>query len=194
MPAIASSFFDRPAAEVAPELLGYQLALGSTAGCIVETEAYAPDDAASHSFSGPTRRNRAMFGPPGHAYVYRSYGLHWCVNVVCAPGHAVLIRALQPLTGLEIMRQRRGTTLDRALCSGPGKLTQALAITDQHDGQRFVERAGFADGADFDDLRLIAPILPTTNLQQGRRIGISRAIDLPWRWGIAGSPWLSKKF
>lgn len=180
---IPTDFFDRPASEVAPDLLGYRLSLGVTAGVIVETEAYAPDDAASHSFAGLTRRNRAMFGPAGHAYVYRSYGLHWCVNVVCRPGHAVLIRALQPVVGVEVMQQRRGLEAVRSLCSGPGKLTQALAIDGSHDGVQF-ETGGLG----------LLPADHAVPFVQGLRIGISRAVDLPWRWGVAGSPWLSRRF
>lgn len=181
---IPLNFFARSATEVAPDLLGCLLMVGETGGIIVETEAYEPDDPASHSFSGLSRRNQAMFGPAGHTYVYRSYGLHWCLNIVCNPGHAVLLRALQPTMGLAVMKLRRGTQLEKALCSGPGKLASALGIEKHHDGLPL-------DGTTF---HLIPHSGDPTPRVQGPRIGISRAADVPWRWGLAGSPWLSRRF
>ena len=179
---IDPEFFARRAAEVAPDLIGHLLIVGETGGIIVETEAYEPGDPASHSFGGPTLRNQSMFGPSGHCYVYRSYGLHWCMNIVCRPGHAVLLRALQPTHGLDVMAVRRGTQTEKALCSGPGKLTVALGVDKSHDGLPF----------DGHSISLIAPSFPLSPVQSVR-IGISRAVDLPWRWYVAGSPWLSRK-
>ena len=153
-------------------------------GRIVETEAYHHEDPASHSYSGRTARNAAMWGPPGHAYVYRAYGLHWCLNVVCGaePGSAVLIRALEPTDGIDAMRARRGLHDLRALCSGPGKLAQALAVTRAHDG-----------------LPLNAPPFRITPgaadaILTGPRIGITKAVAEPWRFGEATSPFLSRPF
>ena len=175
-------FFDREATAVAAALIGSGLAVRGAGGRVVETEAYAPDDPASHSFRGPTARNASMFGPPGRAYVYLSYGMHLCLNVVCARGHAVLIRAVEPLWGLEAMADRRGTAERRLLCSGPGRLGQALGLTLKDDGRPF-------DAADF----ALTPGAPG-KVVAGPRIGISRGTDLPWRFGLAGSSFLSRRF
>lgn len=181
-------FFDPPAPDVARALLGVELVVDGVGGLIVETEAYDVFDEASHSFTGRTPRNAAMFGPTGRAYVYRIYGLHWCLNLVCdttAPGSAVLIRALQPTLGVATMRLRRGKLSDTALCSGPGKVAQALAIDGRLNGAD-LDRAPFA-------LRRIAEV-PDRTVLCGPRVGVSRAIDTPWRFGVAASPWLSRAF
>ncbi|EQB08129.1 hypothetical protein L288_08880 [Sphingobium quisquiliarum P25] len=178
---LTSSFFARPAEEVAPALIGAMVMVDGCGGMIVETEAYDAADPASHSFGGPTKRNAAMFGPPGHAYVYRIYGLHWCLNFVCAPGSAVLIRALEPRAGVEEMAARRGTGDVRRLCSGPGKLAQALGV----------------DGT-FNRLPLDQPPFGlsaakgTETVVPDRRIGISVGTQTPWRFLLAGSPFVSK--
>lgn len=170
--------------EAARSLVGATLTLEGVGGVVVETEAYDRADPASHSFSGQTPRNAAMFGPPGRAYVYRSYGIHWCLNVVCGPpgyGAAVLIRAIAPVSGLDAMRQRRGTENPRLLCAGPGRLCQALGVTREHDGLAI----------DAPPFRLAASLGPV-DLVAGPRIGISRGIDRPWRFGLRGSPYLSR--
>jgi DNA-3-methyladenine glycosylase len=176
--------FSRPPVDVARDLIGARLTLGGVGGIIVETEAYHHEDPASHSHGGRTPRNAAMFGPVVRAYVYRSYGIHWCLNVVCGtePGSAVLIRALEPTDGLDIMRARRGVEATRLLCSGPGRLAQALAITREHDGAR-LDEAPFA-----------LTFAPGRPIVAGPRIGISRAADRPWRFGLAGSRFLSRPF
>ncbi len=167
---------------VARELVGASLTVDGVGGLIVETEAYAPDDPASHSFRGITERNRAMFGPAAHTYVYRSYGIHWCLNFVCLPGSAVLIRALEPRWGLGRMRQRRGTDDPRRLCAGPGRLTQALAIDKALDGLP-INAPPF-------QLRL--PDVAAT-VSTGVRIGITRAVDHPWRFAMKDSRFISRR-
>jgi DNA-3-methyladenine glycosylase len=175
------SFYRRSAVLVAPDLIGCGFYFHDTGGTIVETEAYETDDPASHSFRGLTVSNVAMFGDAGHAYVYRSYGLHWCFNIVCRRGSAVLIRALQPLEGLEVMRRRRRCTDVRRLCSGPGRLCQALDITIEQNGSSL-------NGPPF---RLNERALDVT-VVAGPRIGISKAMEMPWRFGLLGSPYLSR--
>jgi len=177
------SFFSQSAVAAARDILGAELAVNGIGGVIVESEAYEPDDPASHAYRGETRRNRAMFGPPGHAYVYRSYGLHWCLNFVCLPGSAVLIRALEPTRGLERMAERRGTDRPRLLCSGPGRLTQALGIDASMDGLA-LDRPPFS----------LAFVTGSRRIAVGPRIGITRAVDHPWRFGLADSPFLSGRF
>jgi DNA-3-methyladenine glycosylase len=179
-----AGFFARHPVEVARDLVGWTLTLDGVGGRIVETEAYHHEDPASHSHNGPTARNAAMFGPVGRAYVYRSYGIHWCLNLVCGetPGSAVLIRALEPTAGLATMRERRGLEDVRALCSGPGKLCQALGVTRAHDALP-VDHPPFA-----------AHPGRASHVAAGPRIGISRAADLPWRFGEAGSKFLSRPF
>lgn len=181
MVGLSPTFFSRPAPDVARDLIGVTLLVDGVGGPLVEVEAYDPSDPASHSFNGPTPRNAAMFGPPGHAYVYKIYGIHWCLNFVCQPGSAVLIRALEPLQGLHLMHERRGGVADRQLCSGPGKLCQALDVTIAQNG-----------------LPLDAPpfaLLPRDgehDIATGPRIGITKGVDTPWRFVRRGSPFLSK--
>jgi DNA-3-methyladenine glycosylase len=180
------AFFARSVLEVAPDLIGTTLLVDGVGGIIVEVEAYHHTEPAAHSFRGPTPRNQVMFGPPGFAYVYRSYGIHWCVNFVCekeGSASAVLIRALEPTHGIAAMRRRRKLPDERALCSGPGKLTEALGITHRHNG-----------------LALDAPPIALhartakVDIVTGVRIGLTKAIDLPWRYGLKGSRFLSKPF
>jgi DNA-3-methyladenine glycosylase len=185
-PLLRPAFFARSVHEVAPELIGATLLFNGVGGEIVEVEAYHHTDPAAHSYGGPTPRNAVMFGPPGHAYVYRSYGIHWCLNFVCEPAgsaSAVLIRALRPTTGFATMRRRRRNEDERLLCSGPGRLCEALKITDAHNGLRL-------DASPFElRARSEAP-----EIAVGARIGITKAVDHPWRYGRAGSRFLSKPF
>jgi DNA-3-methyladenine glycosylase len=181
---LSRSFFARSVHEVASDLIGVTLLLDGVGGRIVEVEAYDQEDPASHAYRGRTPRNAVMFGPPGHAYVYRSYGIHWCLNLVCGDEgvpEAALIRALEPSAGIEEQRRRRGVDDVRALCSGPGKLCQALAITGEHDGLpldrrpfRLEERAAVPD-------IVTAP-----------RIGLTRATELTWRYLEANSSYVSR--
>jgi DNA-3-methyladenine glycosylase len=167
--------------EVAPELIGMTLLFDGVGGRIVEVEAYDEADPASHSFSGPTARNRVMFGPAGHAYVYKIYGIHYCLNFVCRPGSAVLIRALEPVQGVEAMLARRGAMPEKNLCSGPGKLAQALGIDLGQNGLAL-------DAPPF----LVKPAEEFHDIGTGPRIGITKGVDTPWRFVKAGSPFLSK--
>jgi len=175
-------FFERDAIAVARDLLGCHLLVNGMGGRITETEAYFPDDEASHSFRGPTKRNGAMYGPPGNVYIYRIYGMYWCLNFVCTPGSAVLIRAIEPESGIAEMAERRGTDQLTSLCSGPGKLCQAMdigiAIND-----RLLDREPYA----------LFPSAPVP-IVSGKRIGITKNAEAPWRFGIQGSLYLSKPF
>jgi DNA-3-methyladenine glycosylase len=180
------AFFARSVHEIAPDLIGATMLVDGVGGIIVEVEAYHHTEPAAHSFRGPTPRNLVMFGPPGFAYVYRSYGIHWCVNFVCekeGSASAVLIRALQPTHGIPAMRRRRGLHDERSLCSGPGKLCEALGVTDKHNG-----------------LALDAPPIALyarngkPEIVAGVRIGLTKAVELPWRYGLKGSRFLSKPF
>ena len=180
------AFFARSVHEVAPDLIGATMLVNGVGGVIVEVEAYHHTEPAAHSFRGPTPRNMVMFGPPGFIYVYRSYGIHWCVNFVCekeGSASAVLIRALQPTHGIPTMQRRRGLQGERSLCSGPGKLTEALAITHAYNG-----------------LALDAPPIALyarrgkPDIVAGIRIGLTKAVDLPWRYGLRDSKFLSKPF
>jgi DNA-3-methyladenine glycosylase len=176
--------FSRSVHEIAPELIGATLLVDGIGGRIVEVEAYDQEDPASHGYRGRTRRNASMFGPPGHAYVYRSYGIHWCLNLVCEDVEvpsAVLVRALEPTQGLDEMRRRRGLDDLRALASGPGRLCQALGITGEHDGQPL-------DRPPFELRERAGPV----QVHSGARVGITRATELPWRYAEAGSRFLSR--
>jgi DNA-3-methyladenine glycosylase len=186
LPRLHRNFFDRSVLDVAPKLIGATLLVDGVGGVIVELEAYHHTDPAAHSYNGRTERNAVMFGPGGYVYVYRSYGIHWCINFVCeeeGSASAVLIRALQPTHGLAAMRRRRGVSEERALCSGPGKLCEALGVTIKHNGLP-LDRTPFELRA-----RREVPEIVT-----GRRIGITKAVAKPWRYGLKGSPFLSKPF
>lgn len=183
---IRRSFFNRPVHEVAPDVIGATFTVNGVGGVIVEVEAYHHTDPAAHSYNGPTDRNAVMFGPAGYAYVYRSYGIHWCVNFVCeteGSASAVLIRAIEPTQGLAAMRRRRGLAETRALCSGPGKLCEALGITHKHNGLALDREPFELRGREGD-----------VEIAVGVRIGITKAADKPWRYGLKGSPFLSKPF
>jgi DNA-3-methyladenine glycosylase len=179
-------FFDRSVHAVAPDLIGATMLFNGVGGMIVEVEAYHHTEPAAHSFNGETARNAVMFGPPGYVYVYRSYGIHWCVNFVCeeaGSAAAVLIRALAPTEGLAAMRRRRRHTDERLLCSGPGRLCEALGITGAHNGLA-LDKPPFELRARSEDVGVIT----------GVRIGITKAAELPWRYGLKGSRYLSKPF
>jgi len=186
MTTLAGIDFSAPSHVVAPQLIGVTLLLNGVGGRIVETEAYDREEPASHCYIGETPRNFAMFGPPARSYVYQSHGIHWCLNFVCRePGHGagVLIRALEPVEGLETMRARRGLDDERLLCSGPGRLGQALGVTREFNNRPLSE-------APF----LLLPRDPSREVEvlAGPRIGISKAVELPWRFVEAGSRFLSK--
>jgi DNA-3-methyladenine glycosylase len=183
---LGPAFFARDVLVVARELIGATLLYGGVGGIITEVEAYGPDDPAAHGFRGKTLRTAVMFGPPGHAYVYRSYGIHWCLNFVCADegtAHAVLIRALEPRHGIAEMQMRRRLTDPRLLCTGPGRLCQALGITDADNGTA-LDAPPFA----------VLPRVEVPDILAGPRIGITRAVERPWRFGLAGSRHLSRPF
>ena len=183
---LKKAFFDRRVLEVAPDLIGVTLLVDGVGGIIVEVEAYHHTEPAAHSYRGLTPRNAVMFGPAGFVYVYRSYGIHWCVNFVCekaGSASAVLIRALEPTHGVPAMRRRRGLHDERSLCSGPGKLTEALGITHAHNGLAL----------DKPPMALYAPAA-RPDVVTGERIGLTKAVDLPWRYGLRGSKFLSKPF
>jgi DNA-3-methyladenine glycosylase len=182
--ALPADLFARSVHDLAPELIGATLLVDGVGGRIVEVEAYDHDDPASHGYRGRTARNASMFGPPGHAYVYRSYGIHWCLNLVCEAvgvANAILVRALEPTHGLEAMRERRGLDNPRLLCSGPGRLCQALGITREHDGLAL-------DRPPFELFECDRPV----EVVAGPRIGITRAAELPWRYVEAGSRFASR--
>ena len=187
MNGLDAGFFERSVHAVARDLVGCELSFGGVGGVIVETESYERDDPACHAYVGLTARTATLFGPPGHAYVYLSYGIHSCLNFVCEPdgtAAAVLIRALEPRWGIEEMRERRGRVDPRELCSGPGKLTEALAIGLEMNGARLTEPPF--------ELRSRAPEWRQVEVATGPRIGISRAADYPWRFCAAGSAFLSR--
>jgi DNA-3-methyladenine glycosylase len=183
---LTKAFFRRSVHEVVRDLVGATLLFNGVGGRLVEVEAYHHTDPAAHSYRGPTPRNAVMFGPPGYAYVYRSYGLHWCVNLVCEPkgsASAVLIRALEPTDGVAVMRRRRGLTDPRLLCAGPGRVCEALGITAAHNGLA-LDEPPFALFARPGEVEIIA----------GPRIGITKAAEKPWRYGLKSSAFLSKPF
>jgi DNA-3-methyladenine glycosylase len=183
---LTRAFFNRSALEVAPDLIGATLLVDGVGGRLVEVEAYRQSDPAAHSFGGPTERNAVMFGPAGYAYVYRSYGIHWCLNFVCEPAGsagAVLIRAIEPTAGLPTMRRRRGTADERLLCSGPGRLCEALRVTHHHNGLA-LDEPPFALFARQGMVEVVV----------GPRIGLTKAVEKPWRYGEKGSRFLSKPF
>jgi DNA-3-methyladenine glycosylase len=183
---LTKAFFNRSVHEVAIDLIGATLLFGGVGGRLVEVEAYHHTDPAAHSFHGPTPRNVVMFGPAGYAYVYRSYGIHWCLNFVCEPkgsAAAVLIRAIEPTVGLARMRRRRGLSDVRLLCSGPGRLCQALGIT-RADNGLMLDKPPFELLARSGEVEIVA----------GPRIGLTKAVEKPWRYGLKDSRFLSKPF
>jgi DNA-3-methyladenine glycosylase len=183
---LTRAFFRRSVLEVAPDLIGVTLLVDGVGGRIVEVEAYHHTEPAAHSFNGPTPRNAVMFGPPGYVYVYRSYGIHWCVNFTCEPkgsAAAVLIRAVEPTVGLAVMRRRRGLADERLLCSGPGRVCEALRITHAQNCLA-LDAPPFALFARTDEVEVVT----------GPRIGITKAVEKPWRYGLKGSRFLSKPF
>ncbi len=183
---LSRSFFNRSVNDVASDLIGVTLLFKGVGGPIVEVEAYHHTEPAAHSFRGQTARNAIMFGPPGYVYVYRSYGIHWCINFVCeaaGSASAVLIRAIEPTEGLPAMRRRRGLSDERLLCAGPGRVCQALGITHKQNGMAL-------DAAPFELFGRTADVEVVT----GPRIGITKAVDKLWRYGLKGSPFLSKPF
>ena len=178
--------FKRTAPIVARQLIGATLLFNGVGGVVVETEAYDEAEPASHSYPGPTLRNSVLFGPPGHVYVYLSYGIHWCLNISCREighGAGVLIRALEPISGIAEMMRRRHQTEIRRLCAGPGQLGQALGVTSALNGKRI----------DLRPFRLV-PAAVRPKVVRGARIGISKAIELKWRFGLSGSAYLSRPF
>jgi DNA-3-methyladenine glycosylase len=182
---LGKDFFARSVHEVAPQLVGAELLVDGVGGKIVEVEAYDHEDPAAHGYRGRTQRNASMFGPAGHAYVYRSYGIHWCLNFVCedeGSASAVLIRALEPARGLDTMRERRALDDERLLCSGPGRLCQALGVTGEHDGLP-LDRPPFRVRARAREQEIVA----------APRIGITKAADRPWRYVLAGSRFVSRR-
>jgi DNA-3-methyladenine glycosylase len=182
---LGRDFFARSVHEVAPDLVAATLLVDGVGGRIVEVEAYDHEDPAAHGFRGRTARNASMFGPPGHAYVYRSYGIHWCLNLVCedeGTASAVLLRALEPTRGLDVMRARRCVEEERLLCSGPGRLCQALGVTREHDGLPLDEPPFRLESSE-----------EGVEVAAGLRVGITRAAELPWRYALTGSPYLSRR-
>lgn len=176
--------FDRDVVDLARSLIGLTLLVRGVGGTILETEAYGRNDPASHSFSGPTRRNAPMFGPPGGVYVYLSYGCHLCLNVVGRPGEAVLLRSIAPEVGLHVMARRRGLDAGaKLIAAGPGRLGRALGIALEDNGKAFE-----------DEFQLTIPDAPIRGIVAGPRIGLSKATDLPWRFGLANAQGLSRPF
>jgi DNA-3-methyladenine glycosylase len=183
---LTRTFFSRSVLDVAPDLIGATLLFNGAGGPIVEVEAYHHTDPAAHSFRGPTARNAVMFGPPGYVYVYRSYGIHWCLNFVCeaeGSASAVLVRAIEPAEGLSVMRRRRGLSDERLLCAGPGRVCEALGITHKQNGVA-LDATPFALFGRTSEVEVVT----------GPRIGLTKAVDKPWRYGLKGSRYLSKPF
>lgn len=175
------NFFDREAQYVAPDLIGWRFFVDGVGGMIVETEAYSRDDPASHSFKGPGIRNRSMFGAHGRAYIYRIYGLYWCTNFVCANASAVLLRAIAPLAGTDLMKQRRNTNRITELCSGPGKLSIAMGLSSELDGASLAQTPF-----------LLEPRHRKLPIECGERVGIKLAKDRQLRFWLSNSPFVSR--